>query len=205
MRLLFVCTGNLCRSPVAQGLTQAWVERTATDDAGRVEILSAGTQAVVGEAMDAHSARALVRLGGDPAPIRATAITAELATAADLVLTMTREHRRAALALAPRGLRRTFTLLEAADLVRGIDTRDLAAMPPDDRARELGLRLDAGRAHRASTDADDVHDPIGRRAAAHDEVADVIAAALAPVLSALFPASARRRTMLRAEGLSLGA
>ena len=204
MRLLFVCTGNLCRSPVAQGLTQAWVARTAADDDGRVEILSAGTQAVVGEGMDVHSARALVRLGGDPAPMRATALTAELAAAADLVLTMTREHRRAVLGLAPRGLRRTFTLLEAADLARGIETRDLAALPLQDRARELGLRLDAGRAHRASTDADDVQDPVGRRAAVHDDVADGIARALRPLLSALFPAPERQASTLRPQGLALG-
>ena len=150
MRLLFVCTGNLCRSAVAEGLTRAWLARTTIGGPGRVEVLSAGTRAPVGEPMDRSSAAALTRLGGDPTGLRATALTPELAASADLVLTMTRDHRRAVLGMAPRGLRRTFTLLEAADLVGEADVRDLAALPLDERARELGLRLDAARARVSS-------------------------------------------------------
>jgi protein-tyrosine phosphatase len=205
MRLLFVCTGNLCRSPIAQGLAQAWVARHAAADAWQVDIVSAGTSAVVDQPMDRHSAQALARRGGDGAQIRARALTAELAAGADLVLTMTRRHRRAVLALSPKGLRRTFTLLEAADLVRDVDMRDLVTAPLDDRIRELGLRLDARRALRVATDADDVLDPIGRRAPVHEQVADSIAGTLHPLLSALFPAAARLRPERRTDGLPVGA
>src|SRR5688572_26407193 len=115
MRLLFVCTGNLCRSQVAAGLAEAWVQRVPGADAGLVQVRSAGTQAPAGEPMEPRSAATLARLGGDPAGRRAVALTEELAAGADLVLTMTRRHRRAVLELSPRGLRRTFTLLEAAE------------------------------------------------------------------------------------------
>ena len=187
MRLLFVCTGNVCRSPVAEGLAVAWLARASAAGAADVVVRSAGTNAPVGEPMDRRSAAALTRLGGDPTGLRATALTDRLADEADLVLTMTRRHRRAVLELAPRGLRRTFTLLEAAGLLRSVEVRDLAGMPLGVRARELGLRLDAARAHHRSTEADDIEDPIGRRAAVHDEVADAIGRALEPVLSALLP------------------
>jgi protein-tyrosine phosphatase len=205
MRLLFVCTGNLCRSPLAEGLTRAWLSRAWGAEAGQVEVLSAGTNVSVGEPMDELSAAALIKLGGDPRALRATALTADLADGADLVLTMTRRHRRAVLELSPRGLRRTFTLLEASDLIRHAEVRDLARLPLDARARELGLRLDAGRGHRASTDDDDIFDPIGRRRFVHDDVADTIARALRPVLPALFSAPAPRTAPSRREGMPLRA
>lgn len=190
MRLLFVCTGNLCRSAVAEGLTRAWLARTPVAGPGRVDVLSAGTRAPVGEPMDRSSAEALTRLGGDPTNLRATALTPELATSADLVLTMTRDHRRAVLGMAPRGLRRTFTLLEAADLAGEADVRDLTRLPFDERAREFGLRLDAARARRSPADAGDIEDPIGQRTAVHHRVADEIDRALQPLLATLFPTPA---------------
>lgn len=189
MRLLFVCTGNLCRSPLAEGLTTAWVKQVGATD---VEIASAGTAAPDGEPMDRHSAAALTALGGDPAGLLSTPLTEALATSADLVLTMTRQQRKLVLERAPRGLRRTFTLLEAADLLSHTDVRDLRPLPLDERVREFGLRLDAGRARRTASETDDVLDPIGRRASVHDEVAQTIAAALRPLLNELFPARARR-------------
>lgn len=202
MRLLFVCTGNLCRSPMAEGLTTAWLQRTgAADD---VHVLSAGTRAPVGEPMDRSSAAVLRRLGGDPAPLRATGLTAALTADADLVLTMTREHRRAVLEMAPRSLRRTFTLLEAADLLRSVDVADLSRLPADERARELGRRLDARRALRTTSEADDIDDPIGRRPAVHAAVAATIAEALSPLLSALFPTSTARPSMHPVGILPLG-
>lgn len=99
---------------------------------------------------------------------------------------MTRQHRREVLRLAPRGLRSTFTLTKAADLLALADLRGLQTTPLTARARALGLRLDAARAHRTATDADDVADPVGRRVAFHDEVAGTIATALRPLTGALF-------------------
>ena len=190
MRLLFVCTGNLCRSPIAHGLASAWLGRSTESDREGVEILSAGTRAPVGEAMDPNSAAALRRLGGNPSDLHATPLTPELAAGADLVLTMTRRHRRAVLEMSPRGLRRTFTLLEAANLLDGIDVGDLRELAPAERARELGLRLHAARARRSPSSPDDIVDPIGRAASVHEAVADVIAGALHPLLSVLSPSGA---------------
>ncbi len=93
---------------------------------------------------------------------------------------------------APRGLRRTFTLLEAADLLSRTDVRDLRPLPLDERVREFGLRLDAGRTRRTASDTDDVLDPIGRQASVHDQVAQTIATALRTLLNELFPARSPR-------------
>jgi protein-tyrosine phosphatase len=101
-----------------------------------------------------------------------------MAEAADLVLTMTRNQRAKVLGSAPRGLRKTFTLLEAADLAGELDVRSLEQVRPAMPARVLALRLDAGRRSRHSSSSDDILDPIGRRAGVHREVADRIAAAV---------------------------
>lgn len=188
VRLLFVCTGNLCRSPVAERLTLARATRSLADspERSRVEILSAGERAEAGAPMDPRSATALQALGGDPSGFRSRRLTAELAQSADLVLTMTRKQRATVLGLNPRGLRRTFTLAEAADLAGLADLTGLALTPLDERAPEFGRRLDAARARRQGTGADDIADPIGQRAAVHAEVADRIDRALTPLADVLF-------------------
>ncbi|MGY1740245.1 MULTISPECIES: arsenate reductase/protein-tyrosine-phosphatase family protein [unclassified Blastococcus] len=194
MRLLFVCTGNLCRSPVAERLMLARAARSLAEspELTRVEVLSAGVHADADSRMDPHSARALQALGGDPAGFASRRLSPELARSADLVLTMTREHRSAVLGLDPRGLRKTFTLAEAADLVQLADLSGLGLMPVDARTPELGLRLDAARSRRQSDLSDDIADPVGQRAAAHADVAGRIDRALAPIADVLFT-SVRRQ------------
>jgi protein-tyrosine phosphatase len=186
MELLFICTGNMCRSPLAERLAVVWAAQLLNGNADKVKIASAGLEAPVGQAMDPHSAEALARLGGDPTNVRARAFTPDMAENASLVLTMTRRQRRVVLESVPRGMRRTFTLLEAADLLKHADLRGLAQLPLSERARELGLRLDKARANRATTETDDIPDPIGRRPGVHDEIADTIADALRPLATVLF-------------------
>lgn len=187
VRLLFVCTGNICRSPVAERLTVARAAEALADspELARIEVMSAGTRAAAGSPMAPYSARALEPLGGDPAGFRARPLTAELAQSADLVLTMTRAHRSTVLGLAPRGLRRTFTLAEAAALAELADLSGLALMPLEERVRELGLRLDAARARRSAGSADDIADPMGQRAGVHAEVAARIDRAVRPLAEVL--------------------
>ncbi|WP_172442581.1 hypothetical protein [Geodermatophilus sabuli] len=188
MHLLFVCTGNVCRSPIAERLATTWLgETTGCPRHGdEVRISSAGVRATDGDPMDPRSAAALVELGGAPRDFRSQRLTPELAVSADLVLTMTRRHRRSTLELTPRGLRRTFTVNEAADLLRSADLSGLDRLPPEARTRELGIRLDAQRKWRASSGDDDIEDPIGRRLPVHQQVANTIAAALRPLTDVLF-------------------
>jgi protein-tyrosine phosphatase len=188
VRLLFVCTGNLCRSPVAERLMAAHARRSP--DRTAVLVRSAGLAATAGRPMHPLSASALTALGGDPAGFSSSPFQPELAAAADLVLTMTRSQRRKVLEHTPRGLRRTFTLLEAADL---LDRADLTALPEisvAERAAVLARRLDAARAQRTTSAADDIPDPIGGDAAAHRTAAESIAQALRPLAAVLLPSAA---------------
>lgn len=181
MGLLFVCTGNLCRSPFAERRTVALL-----DGRPGVPVGSAGTAAPVGEPMDPRTAQVLEEFGGSPDGHRARRVTDALVDDAGLVLTMQTAHRTAVLELAPGALRRTFTLLEAVALLGDLDPADdPAGLPPAEHLRAMAARLAGARAtlSRPHPGFPDVDDPIGQPLAVHREVATVVDRALRSLLA----------------------
>lgn len=146
MHIITVCTANICRSPFAQLLLQ---DRLGT----AVTVTSGGVRALVGEEMDPRSRAALTERGVDGPVLnefRATAIDPARVSAADLVLTATTAHRDVVVRMAPRALKRTFTLREFATLAPlvGADSpADLVAAVARARSRMTGRA--------------DVTDPVG--------------------------------------------
>ncbi|WP_409331710.1 hypothetical protein [Trujillonella humicola] len=181
--VLLVCTGNICRSALAERLGRAWLDDRLGGDAHLVRLTSAGVGAVVGSAMHPDSALVLQGYGGDPAGFVARQVVEDMAIDADLTLTMTRAHRRRVLELAPRALARTFTLREAADLVRLLRDTDVPGEGLADRARALVREMNGARSRRQAGPGDDVRDPIGLPVEVHEEVGAAIAEALVPLLA----------------------
>ncbi|MCW2856649.1 MAG: low molecular weight phosphatase family protein [Marmoricola sp.] len=168
-RILVVCIGNVCRSPVAERLLASRLP------ASKVVVSSAGVGAMVGYAMSRYASAELRSYGGDPTGFAARQLTPELIEDADLLLTATRDLRSQVLAEAPGALRRTFTILEFAALVEMSD-----GTTPDELVKWAG-------AHRSAAGAveQDVPDPFRRGAEAHaaaakaiDEAVQVIAKGL---------------------------
>ncbi len=192
--VLLVCTGNICRSALSERLGRAYLADSLGDSAGEVRLESAGVEAVVGSVMHPDSALVLGGLGGEPGDFLARQLVDDMAIDADLVLTMTRAHRREVLRGAPRALARTFTLREAADLVGLLDEDlELSGELAAERARALVSELNAARAQRRSGEGDDIRDPINQPLEVHQEVGEAIAAALIPLLgriAALHPVGA---------------
>ena len=91
LRVLFVCTGNTCRSPLAVIALRAELG----DDAASVEVTSAGTVATSGQPASEGSRRVAAADGFDLSAHRARPVTAELVRAADFVFVMSRAHRAA--------------------------------------------------------------------------------------------------------------
>jgi low molecular weight protein-tyrosine phosphatase len=181
--VLLVCTGNVCRSALAERLGRAYLAETMGGNAAEMRVCSAGVRAVAGAAMYPHSALVLQGLGGDPENFVARQLSYRMAAEADLMLTMTRQHREEVLGMAPRALARTFTLREAADLVDLMgDDVDLRGTELPERARSLVRALAAARSRRRSSADDDIRDPIGLTVEVHEETGDAIARALVPVL-----------------------
>ena len=99
-KLLFVCTGNTCRSPMAQAIAERSVERRAWDGA---EIRSAGVSALSGDEAS-EGARVAAEWGGlDLEGHRSTSLDAQLVDWASLILTMGSHHADAAEALGGSG------------------------------------------------------------------------------------------------------
>nr|WP_308204840.1 low molecular weight phosphatase family protein [Mycobacterium hackensackense] len=166
LHILFVCTGNICRSPTGERLAAA---RGAELQIPDFATSSAGTRALIGHPMHADAARVLEELGGDASGFVARHLTAPVANDADLVLTMTAAHRNDVLELAPRQFRKTFTLSEAALLAAEYEpptVTDLAALRP----------------HLAGRAAADIADPIGQDRQYFAAVGARIAELLTPIL-----------------------
>ena len=105
--ILFLCTGNVCRSPMAEGLF-----RHAVQGRGEFRILSAGLGAVDGQAPTNHSVQAMKEVGIDISWQRSRALTAELVRSADLILGMTHSHTETVALLYPKAAEKTFLLRE---------------------------------------------------------------------------------------------
>jgi RpiB/LacA/LacB family sugar-phosphate isomerase len=105
--ILFICTGNVCRSPMAEALF-----RQAVRGRGEFRILSAGLGAVDGQPPTPHSVRAMRELGMDISAQRSRMLTTELVRSADLILGMTHSHVDTVALLYPQMAEKTFLLRE---------------------------------------------------------------------------------------------
>lgn len=88
--VVFVCTANICRSPVAQVLFADWLRRNAIP--GEWQVLSAGTWAKPGLPASPYSREVVAELGLDLGAHRSRPIDADLMEQADLLVCMTRSH-----------------------------------------------------------------------------------------------------------------
>lgn len=169
-RILTVCLGNICRSPLAERLLALRLEEAGVS----AEVSSAGLIGLVGRPMEPSAAAQLRALGGDDSGFRARRFDGPLATEADLVLALTVEIRQRLVQEAPAALRRTFTLREFALLVADADPE------------ATDLVADAARRRSTVAHADlDVPDPMGRGEAVHAEAARLIADAVETIVTAL--------------------
>ena len=89
-RILLVCTGNICRSPLAAALLQRALAQRGIDG---LEVASAGTGAWDGAPVSEGAYLVGLERGLDLSAHRARLLTRELVEEADLILTMARHHR----------------------------------------------------------------------------------------------------------------
>jgi protein-tyrosine phosphatase len=129
VRILTVCSGNICRSPVAERILQAGFDAVRP---GAFRVRSAGTHAVVGAPVQLPSARIIESHGGRPDGFAARQLTPGMLRGADLILTMTAAHRSDVVGMDPSALKRTFTIREFARMLNALEARDAGPAPDAD-------------------------------------------------------------------------
>ena len=105
--ILFVCTGNVCRSPMAEGIF-----RQAVRGRGDFRVCSAGLGAPEGQPPSPFAAQAVKELGIDISAGRSQTLTPELVHQADYIFGMTHSHVETVALLYPRAAEKTFLLRE---------------------------------------------------------------------------------------------
>ena len=105
--VLFVCTGNTCRSPMAE----AWLRHLCKQDGLDWTVRSAGLDAFAGDEASLHAQEVIREAGGDLSHHAARRLTAYLADEADLIAVMTASHRRRLIAQVPEAADKTFLLM----------------------------------------------------------------------------------------------
>ncbi|QGP91774.1 Protein-arginine-phosphatase [Neomoorella glycerini] len=147
--ILFVCTGNTCRSSMAAAIAAHIKEERGLD----IDIASAGLAAREGDPATPQAIQAVAAMGIDLQDHRARQVTGALVEEAGLILTMTRAHKEYLLRLYPEARGKTFTLKEY--------VRDGEEKPsPGEPREETGAR--AAAEEPPVTVDDDIPDPFGR-------------------------------------------
>lgn len=189
-RILFVCTGNICRSPAAERLLQAALQPPQPGDA-EILVASAGTHALIGYPIDPATASALVDRRIDAQRHEARTLTVANVAEADLVLGATRAHRAAAVSLYPKAVHYSYTVNEFARLV--VNVLSEPGYEPSSPASLLAnVRAARGVVRAANPTDDDLADPYGHTAGEHSVAVATIAAAtevMAVALSRQRPAT----------------
>lgn len=122
--ILFICTGNTCRSPMAETIARAIVDESPGGVPTRVS--SAGVAAAEGDRATPEAWEALRGLGFEPGPHRSKDLTRGMVADADVIYGMTSSHLRAVLALDPTAAAKVRTLDPA-----GADVPDPIGAPPE--------------------------------------------------------------------------
>lgn len=172
-RVLVVCTGNLCRSPVAEALLRRDLARAGIE----ADVTSAGIAAPSGATPDKKVLRVAAEHGVDVTDHRSRRLEPSDLTRADLVLVMTRAQSEQVLEFAPWAADRVVTLRAAAWKARSVPSR---GMPFSTWAASLSA--DVPQAERTTSSSHDITDPIGRPLRRYREMAEEVEASVAALV-----------------------
>jgi protein-tyrosine phosphatase len=178
--VLFICTANQCRSPMAEAIAQEW-------------ITGHGALGVVGSAgflpgdVGVHpgSVRAMSRRGVDISAHRSRQLTPELVDWANLVVTMERAHLMSLAEFSPTVIERAFPLRELDSLAALIGPRRADETVLAWSTRAAAARLPGAVLHYGTDD--DVVDPMGRGSRAFRRTAEELDTLISRVFDSVFP------------------
>ncbi|PKM82199.1 MAG: low molecular weight protein arginine phosphatase [Firmicutes bacterium HGW-Firmicutes-14] len=113
MKIVFVCTGNTCRSPMAEALARKWCSLNVPER-GDIRVMSAGLAALAGSPVSSPALEVMKNEGISLTGHRARRFSEELARDSDLILTMSGSHKKTLVKMFPEAAEKIFTLREFA-------------------------------------------------------------------------------------------
>jgi protein-tyrosine phosphatase len=190
-RLMYVCTGNICRSPVAEIMTRhLLIGKLGGRLAAQFDVSSAGVSAVVDSQIHPDTRDELTPWGLDgviAGRFRARQLRSAMVRESDLVLGANPRHRSAVVERAPEGLKTAFSIREFALLAEAVDPDGLPSDPVT-RAHEL---VEQARLNRGLVKVDPeeltIPDPMGRSRQAHHEAVMLIVDAVHRIVNLIVP------------------
>ena len=186
--ILVVCSGNLCRSPFAEGVLR-WM-LTERFGPSAPEVSSVGTIARGGEPATSEAIAVASEHGIDASSHASRRLTRQHLAEVDLVLAMTAEHRAAVARLDPEAATKTFTVKELVRLLEDLPDRRDPGGP-----ESMAERVAEADAHRragfdGNPDDQDVADPVGLSLETYRAVAWELADCSERLVRGLFDATA---------------
>lgn len=145
MNILFVCTGNTCRSPMAEGLFKDMLKKNKISD---ISVSSAGISALPGGSANEKAVAALEEKGIDIRGHKSRQLSEDNIMKMDLILTMTSAHKK---------------------LIESFFVNDL-----EDRPKIFTLKEFAGKISGGKVPKDDIKDPFGRDYKVYKKIRDEI-------------------------------
>lgn len=188
--VLFVCTGNLCRSPFAEALTRRlMVDRLGPVARTAFRFSSAGIRAVPGRPMHPGTRAALAVWGvPDEVPFVSRVLDEKMVIRSDLVLAMEESHRAAIAWLVGDAVHKVYSLRRFARMLKAIDEQRL---PPDPVHRALRLVEWAPRLHAdlppVPPEQEAIPDPVQGGIRDHLRSADLVFEAVATLVDVVAP------------------
>jgi protein-tyrosine phosphatase len=178
-KVIFVCTGNICRSPMAEQMLIQKAEKNKLP----LKVLSAGVMAMTGDPMTPQSADAMTKRGFTPTKHISQDLTPKLLEEADLVLTATLDHRSAIARMLPKASKYSFTIDEFARLTSFLKAdpefqEEFKKKPKETRDQYLKRAMHEAILLRGmvptNLDPKDVVDPYGESIEVYNQVAEHI-------------------------------
>jgi protein-tyrosine phosphatase len=170
-QILFVCTGNICRSATALQFLKAKLTNS------QVHLDSAGTHALENAGMPPQAQQAQSELNVSPQNHVSKQLTPELLEQADLVLTATAEHRSDVVRTLVKANRYTFTMLEFAELIEFVNNPGESDFEIETIPTNLSEKLHviaSARGYLNSEKNRDIEDPFTKELSVYREVAQQI-------------------------------
>lgn len=178
-QVLFVCTANHCRSPLAEHLLR---RALAVRDLPWL-VGSAGTKAMAGIPAHPHVATVLSERGMDITGWTSTQINAQLIGLADLVLPAEAANRSSIVQLDPRAVHSTFLMRQFAALAEALPPGSIPVRAAPGPSLVTDCRKARGQLQPGSAHQYEIPDPIGLHLNAFRECADLIQRSIDTILA----------------------